>query len=65
MLKTRFVKLLTIKLDDSRYLLAAEDEHGHGLPPSEWKNVLFSRHDESFLAHFWRTSQLMASRVWW
>ncbi|MGX6445603.1 DEAD/DEAH box helicase [Neobacillus sp. K501] len=48
MLKTRFMKLLTIKLDEGRYLLAAEDEQGHSLPPSEWKNVLFSLHEESY-----------------
>lgn len=48
MLRTRFIKLLTFKLDEGRYLLAAEDEHGDVLPPAEWKNVLFSLHEESF-----------------
>jgi SNF2 family DNA or RNA helicase len=48
MLKTRFMKLLTIKLDEGRYLLAAEDGQGDPLPPSEWKNVLFSLHEESY-----------------
>ncbi|MGZ6434818.1 MAG: DEAD/DEAH box helicase [Pseudobdellovibrionaceae bacterium] len=48
MLKTRFVKLRTIKLDEGRYLLAAEDERGHLMDPSMWKNLVFSRHEESF-----------------
>ncbi|MEH7111473.1 DEAD/DEAH box helicase [Neobacillus niacini] len=58
MLKARFVKLLTIKLEDGRYLLAAEDEHGSGLPPSEWKNVLFGRHDESFFGTLLETESV-------
>ncbi|MDQ0200802.1 DEAD/DEAH box helicase [Neobacillus ginsengisoli] len=48
MLKTRFVKLRTIKLDEGQYLLAAEDERGHMMDPSVWKNLVFSRHEESF-----------------
>ncbi|MEH7273079.1 DEAD/DEAH box helicase [Neobacillus vireti] len=58
MLKTRFIKLLTIKLEDGRYLLAAEDEHGSGLPPSEWKNVLFSLHQESFFGTLLETESV-------
>ncbi|MEH7253079.1 DEAD/DEAH box helicase [Neobacillus niacini] len=58
MLKTRFVKLLTIKLEGGRYLLAAEDEHGNRLPPSEWKNVLFGRHDESFFGTLLETESV-------
>ncbi|WML46206.1 DEAD/DEAH box helicase [Neobacillus sp. PS3-40] len=48
MLKTRFLKLLTIKLDEGRYLLAAQDEDGDFLAPDTWKNLVFSRHEESF-----------------
>ncbi|MCM2535764.1 DEAD/DEAH box helicase [Neobacillus pocheonensis] len=48
MLKTRFIKLRTIKLDEERYLLAAEDERGHLMDPAAWKNLVFSRHEESF-----------------
>jgi SNF2 family DNA or RNA helicase len=48
MLKTRFLKLLTIKLDDGRYLLAAQDEDGDDLAPAGWRNLVFSRHEESF-----------------
>jgi SNF2 family DNA or RNA helicase len=48
MLKTRFLKLLTIKLENGRYLLAAQDEDGDFLAPAGWKNLVFSRHEESF-----------------
>nr|WP_263324244.1 DEAD/DEAH box helicase [Neobacillus sp. Marseille-Q6967] len=48
MLKTRFIKLLTSKLEDGRYFLAAQDEFGQDLPASEWKNIVFSSHAESF-----------------
>jgi SNF2 family DNA or RNA helicase len=58
MLKTRFVKLLTMKLEDGTYLLGAEDEHGYNLPPSEWKNVLFGRHEESFFGTLLETESV-------
>ncbi|MEW9053377.1 MAG: DEAD/DEAH box helicase [Neobacillus sp.] len=48
MLSTRFIKLLTLKLEDGRYFLAALDERGDELKLSEWKNLVFSRHEESF-----------------
>jgi SNF2 family DNA or RNA helicase len=48
MLKTRFMKLLTTKLGESRFLLTAEDERGHVMSPSRWKNLVFSSHEESF-----------------
>ncbi|EKN66485.1 SNF2-like protein [Neobacillus bataviensis LMG 21833] len=48
MLKTRFMKLLTTKLGDGRYLLTAEDEHGSTMNPFRWKNLVFSSHEESF-----------------
>lgn len=48
MLKTRFMKLLTTKLGDDRFFLSAQDEHGHHMDPSTWKNLVFSNHEESF-----------------
>ncbi|MFJ7726098.1 DEAD/DEAH box helicase [Neobacillus sp. NPDC097160] len=48
MLKTRFMKLMTTKLGDGRFLLTAQDEHGYDLYPSKWKNLVFSTHEESF-----------------
>ncbi|WP_042463317.1 DEAD/DEAH box helicase [Neobacillus dielmonensis] len=48
MLRSRFMKLLTIKIEDNRFLLAAQDESGEYLPPSDWKNIVFSSHEESF-----------------
>jgi SNF2 family DNA or RNA helicase len=48
MLKTRFLRLVTIKLADERYFLTAENEDGNVLNPSLWKNLVFSRHEESF-----------------
>lgn len=48
MLKNRFIKLLTTKLEDGRYLLTAQNEHGKVMATSVWKNLVFSRHEESF-----------------
>lgn len=48
MLKTKFLKLLTVKLEDGQYLLKAQDEGGNFLAPTDWKNLVFSRHEESF-----------------
>ncbi|MBT2723951.1 DEAD/DEAH box helicase [Bacillus sp. ISL-46] len=48
MLKTRFMKLLTTKLGEGRFLLTAEDERGHVMSPFRWKNLVFSSHEESF-----------------
>ncbi|MEH6955560.1 DEAD/DEAH box helicase [Neobacillus drentensis] len=48
MLKTRFLKLMTTKLGDGRFLLTAEDEKGRTMNPVQWKNLVFSSHEESF-----------------
>ncbi|MFJ5718172.1 DEAD/DEAH box helicase [Neobacillus sp. NPDC093127] len=48
MLNTRFLKLLTTKLGDGRFLLTAQDVRGHFRAPSMWKNLVFSSHAESF-----------------
>ena len=48
MLKTRFMKLLTTKIGEGRFLLTAEDERGHVMSPFRWKNLVFSSHEESF-----------------
>ncbi|WP_223594784.1 DEAD/DEAH box helicase [Neobacillus bataviensis] len=48
MLKTRFMKLLTTKLSEDRFFLTAQDEHGNNMDPSNWKNLVFSSHAESF-----------------
>ncbi|WP_312470507.1 DEAD/DEAH box helicase [Neobacillus sp.] len=48
MLKTRFLKLLTTKLGNGRFLLTAQDERDNYKDPSRWKNLVFSSHDESF-----------------
>ena len=48
MLKTKFMKLLTTKLEDGRFFLTAKDELGSVLNPAAWKNLVFSSHEESF-----------------
>ena len=48
MLKTRFLKLMTTKLGDGRFLLTAENEKGRTMNPFQWKNLVFSSHEESF-----------------
>ncbi|MFF2447182.1 DEAD/DEAH box helicase [Neobacillus sp. NPDC058068] len=48
MLNTRFLKLLTTKIGDGRFLLTAQDVRGHFRAPSMWKNLVFSSHAESF-----------------
>ncbi|MEO2074239.1 MAG: DEAD/DEAH box helicase [Bacillus sp. (in: firmicutes)] len=48
MLKTRFMKLLTTKLGEGRFLLRAQDEHGRFMNPVRWKDLVFSSHEESF-----------------
>ncbi|MEH7121014.1 DEAD/DEAH box helicase [Neobacillus vireti] len=48
MLKTRFIKLLTTKLADGRFLLTAQNEDGSYMNPFRWKNLVFSSHEESF-----------------
>jgi SNF2 family DNA or RNA helicase len=48
MLKTRFMKLLTTKLGEGRFLLRAQDEHGRFMNPFRWKDLVFSSHEESF-----------------
>ncbi|MBM7652601.1 DEAD/DEAH box helicase [Neobacillus cucumis] len=48
MLKTRFIKLMTTKLGDGRFLLTAQNERGSYMAPFKWKNLVFSSHEESF-----------------
>ncbi|MDR4949969.1 DEAD/DEAH box helicase [Neobacillus cucumis] len=48
MLKTRFIKLMTTKLGDGRFLLTAQNERGSYMAPFRWKNLVFSSHEESF-----------------
>src|ERR1700719_2436074 len=48
MLKTRFIKLFLLKLENERYLLAVQDQRRRFLPVSEWKDIVSSRHEESF-----------------
>ncbi|MCM3567306.1 DEAD/DEAH box helicase [Neobacillus mesonae] len=48
MLRTKFLRLLTTQLDDGNFLISAQDERGVDLPPSTWKNLVFSSHEESF-----------------
>jgi SNF2 family DNA or RNA helicase len=48
MLNTRFIKLFVFGWSDDRYRLAVQDEHGRFLPLAEWKNIVFSCHEESF-----------------
>ncbi|AIM16369.1 ATP-dependent helicase [Bacillus sp. X1(2014)] len=48
MLMTRFLKLLITKLEDDRFLLSAQDKEGNTIDPSQWKNLVFSNHAESF-----------------
>jgi SNF2 family DNA or RNA helicase len=48
MLRTKFLKLNTTKLDGGRFLLTAEDERGGTMAPFRWKNLVFSSHEESF-----------------
>jgi SNF2 family DNA or RNA helicase len=58
MLKTRFVKLLTTKLEDGRYFLTAQDEHGDDMAPFRWKNLVFNRHEESYFGTLLETERL-------
>jgi SNF2 family DNA or RNA helicase len=37
-----------MEIEDGRYLLTAKDEDGRILDPGVWKNLVFSRHEESF-----------------
>jgi SNF2 family DNA or RNA helicase len=48
MLNSRFLKLITTKLEGGRFLLSAEDEHGRTMAPVRWKNLVLSSHEESF-----------------
>jgi SNF2 family DNA or RNA helicase len=48
MLKTRFIKLFVFSVSDGRYRLAVQDERGRFLPLAEWKDIVFSCHEESF-----------------
>ncbi len=58
MLKKRFMKLLTTKLEDGRFLLTAKDEQGRLMNPSEWKNLVFSSHTESFFGTLLETGSI-------
>ncbi|OIK10622.1 ATP-dependent helicase [Bacillus sp. MUM 116] len=58
MLKTRFIKLLTMKLEDGRYFLTAQEERGYFLHPDDWKNLVFSRHEESFFGTLLETENI-------
>ncbi|NRD77141.1 DEAD/DEAH box helicase [Bacillus sp. BRMEA1] len=48
MLKTRYLKLMTTKIADGRFLLSAQDIYGTDLHPAAWKDLVFSNHEESF-----------------
>lgn len=52
MLRTRYIKINTVMLGDRRFHLSALDEHGDPLQQSDWKNLLFSSHEESFYGTF-------------
>lgn len=47
MLKTNSLTILIEPIEDSRFLLTAESDHMHVMP-SEWKGLLFNRHEESY-----------------
>lgn len=47
MLKTNSLTILIEPIEDSRFLLTAESDHMHVMP-SEWKGLLFHRHEESY-----------------
>lgn len=57
MLRTTFIKLLTTKLPDGRYLLTARDEKDREMAPERWKNLVFSRHEESYFGTFLETAE--------
>jgi SNF2 family DNA or RNA helicase len=48
MLKTRFIKLFVFGWSEGRYRVAVQDERGRFLPFLVWKDIVFSRHEESF-----------------
>ena len=52
MLRTRYIKINTVMLGVGRFHLSALDEHGDPLQQSDWKNLLFSSHAESFYGTF-------------
>ena len=58
MLKTRFMKLLTTKIGEGRFLLTAEDEQGRVMSPFRWKNLVFSSHEESFFGTLLETETI-------
>lgn len=47
MLKTNSLTILIEPIEDSRFFLTAESDHMHVMP-SEWKGLLFNRHEESY-----------------
>ncbi|SFB04312.1 MULTISPECIES: DEAD/DEAH box helicase [unclassified Bacillus (in: firmicutes)] len=52
MLRTRYIKIVTEKLNDGRFSVSAVDEHDESLSVAVWKNLLFSGHDESYFGTF-------------
>ncbi|MDF1508166.1 DEAD/DEAH box helicase [Robertmurraya sp. DFI.2.37] len=47
MLKTNALTILIEPVEDDKFFLTVESEDGL-LPPSEWKGLLFNRHEESY-----------------
>ncbi|MED4202952.1 DEAD/DEAH box helicase [Neobacillus mesonae] len=48
MLRTKFLRLNTTRLEDGRFLISAQDGGGVNRPLFVWKNLVFSNHEESF-----------------
>lgn len=48
MLKTRFIKLFVFGWSEGRYRVAVQDERGRFLSVGEWKDIVFSCHEESY-----------------
>lgn len=51
MLRTKYVKI-NIQPLEGDFLITAEDESGDLIRPEHWKNLLFSRHQESYYGAF-------------
>lgn len=52
MLNTNFIKINIKPYEGNRFFLTAEDDEEYLVPPSEWKSLLFSRHEDSYFGTF-------------
>lgn len=58
MLKSTSLKINIEPLEDGQFFLTAENEDGFDLKPSEWKSLLFNRHEASYYGTFVQEKKL-------